>query len=63
MIPATAVEVVCANIGLDFTNQGMGSLALQLAHQHEIRPFFHKTKSIRRGSFPQLFLLKHKLLV
>eukprot|EP00966_Prymnesium_polylepis_P096287 2231007-Prymnesium_polylepis.1 len=27
---------------MDFTNQGMGSLALQLAHQHEIQPRFPK---------------------
>jgi hypothetical protein len=42
MIPADAVKQICENIGLDFNNQGMGSLALQLAHQHENRPRFPK---------------------
>jgi len=42
MIPADAVKTVCENVGLEYTNQGAGSLALQRAHENELRPRFTK---------------------
>ena len=42
MIPAEEVKMVCENIGLDFTNQGVGALSIQLAHSNEMRPKFSR---------------------
>ena len=50
--------MVCENIGLDFTNQGVGALSIQLAHSNEMRPKFSRDflESIyeeQEGVFPE----------